>query len=286
MRWSDDTPQTIERPRGVEWLGAALRVVLFLLISGMALFLFGASRLVARFTGRKQAGGGIVRFWATLNLWCCGLTVEVEGETMRQGGALVANHVSWIDILTLHSVAELVFVSKAEVGTWPFIGFLARATNTVFIERRPNAARRQQAVLQQCMADGQRLCFFPEGTSTDGTLVLPFKSSLFGALHRQDERADIWVQPASVVYLPRKYLPRRFYSWWGDMEFGEHLLSVFGKSYGGRVRVVLHPPVKADSFPSRKQLAAHCEKIVRDGFHAILAQEGIETGVTSETPTE
>ncbi|MFV2003288.1 MAG: lysophospholipid acyltransferase family protein [Paracoccaceae bacterium] len=263
-----------------------VRALVFLLVSGINVFLFGALYLAERITGRKRSGSGIIRYWAWIGLWCCGLKLEVEGKPMPHGGAIVANHSTWIDIFTLHAVADLVFVSKAEVGSWPFIGFLARLTDTVFIERRQNAAKEQQEILKQRVASGDRLCIFPEGTSTDGTLVLRFKSSLFGALQVQIPGSDIRVQPASVVYLPRRDLPRRFYGWWGDMGFGEHLLSVFAKSRCGRVRVVLHPPVRADDFATRKLLAAHCEKVVREGFDAVLAQEGLETDVSISSAPE
>jgi lyso-ornithine lipid O-acyltransferase len=97
---------------------------------------------------------------------------------MQHKGALVANHASWLDIFTLNACDRIYFVSKSEVAGWPGIGWLARATGTVFINRQGREAQMQKLLFEARLRAGHRLLFFPEGTSTDGQRVLDFKSTL------------------------------------------------------------------------------------------------------------
>ncbi|MFQ5622116.1 MAG: lysophospholipid acyltransferase family protein [Paracoccaceae bacterium] len=272
MRWTRERPPEIPPLHGVEWVVAVVRVLAFLLVSLIIAILLVLARFTGRYTGRRRPGAGIIRFWGRFGLWCCGLTPEIRGEPMEHGGALVANHSTWIDILGLLAAAEVTFVSKAEVRTWPFIGPLARLGRTVFIERRQKAVRSEMALLSARIAAGDRMCFFPEGTSTDGSLVLDFRSSLFGAFHMPDHDTEIWVQPVSIGYAPPAGLPPDFYGWWGDMGFADNLLSVFGKSNGGRIRLSFHAPVKASDFTSRKTLARYCCEVVRRGHAETMAE--------------
>ena len=120
------------------------------------------------------------------------------------------------------------------------------------------------------LIQGHALCFFPEGTSTDGQRVLPFKSTLFASLHKFGAGRDIWVQPASVIYHPAPHLSDDFYGLWGDMAMLGHLTSVLARSRGGRAEIWLHDPVRTSDFPDRKALARHCERIIRAGVEARL----------------
>ena len=176
---------------------------------------------------------------------------------------MVANHSSWLDIFALNAEKRVYFVSKDEVASWPGIGWLAKATGTVFIRRDARQAAEQKRVFEELLSAGQKLLFFPEGTSTDGLRVLPFKPTLFAAFFAENLRDLLWVQPVTVVYhAPRGEEPR-FYGWWGDMDFGAHLLKTLGASPQGRVEVWWHDPVKVSDFADRKVLARHCEAAVR-----------------------
>jgi 1-acyl-sn-glycerol-3-phosphate acyltransferase len=111
--------------------------------------------------------------------WCMGLGRDVSGVPMRGEGAYVANHSSWLDILVLNASKRMYFVAKAEVAGWGGIGWLARGTGTVFVRRDRTEAARQAAMFERRLHAGHRLLFFPEGTSTDGLRVLPFRPTLF-----------------------------------------------------------------------------------------------------------
>jgi 1-acyl-sn-glycerol-3-phosphate acyltransferase len=186
---------------------------------------------------------------------------------MRRGGAFVANHSSWIDIVALQRAAAPFLVSKAEVRSWPGIGFIGWAIGTMFIDRRPAEAKRQEAALLARLVRGDRMAIFPEGTSSDGLRVLPFKSSLFGVFFAPDLGDGIAVQPVTIEYRPRPDLPAAFYGWWGEMDFAGHLRDVLARSTGGVVELTFHPPLPLADFADRKALAQAASEAVRAAFH-------------------
>lgn len=201
-------------------------------------------------------------------LWLMGLPLQVRGSPMRGQGAVVANHASWLDIFVLNASKRIYFVSKSEVAGWPGIGWLARATGTVFVVRDPRRAAEQTQIFQDRLLAGHKLLFFPEGTSTDGLRVLPFKPTLFQAFFAPELRDRLQVQPVTVIYHAPAGADARFYGWWGDMEFGTHLLSTLAAPRQGRVEVVYHLPLKVADFTDRKALAAAAEEAVR-GAHLL-----------------
>jgi len=199
-----------------------------------------------------------------------GIGYRVEGAPMREPGAVVANHSSWLDIFALNACQRIYFVSKAEVRDWPGIGWLARATGTVFIDRDRREAPRQVRLFEDRLRAGHRLVVFPEGTSTDGRQVLPFKPTLFAAFLAAPLRQKLWIQPVSVIYSAAPGDDPRRYGWWGDMAFGPHLLTVLAARRQGAVTVVFHPPLHVAAHPDRKVLARLAEVRVRDGVEARL----------------
>ncbi|KNG95016.1 acyl-phosphate glycerol 3-phosphate acyltransferase [Pseudaestuariivita atlantica] len=213
----------------------------------------------------------ITQFVCRTALWLFGLRLDIRGEPLDREGAMVANHSSWLDIFVLNAPTRLYFVSKAEVERWPGIGWLARATGTVFIRRNRSEAAAQTALFEDRLNAGHRLLFFPEGTSTDGERVLPFKPTLFQAFLGEPLRAHLVIQPVSVRFDAPEGVNPRIYGWWGDMEFGEHLLGMLALPRHGRVTVMYHDPVPAADFEDRKVLAATLEEQVRAG-HAALAE--------------
>lgn len=195
-----------------------------------------------------------------------GIRWRVQGRPMRRQGALVSNHASWLDIFVLNAAGPIYFVSKAEVAAWPGIGLLARATGTVFIERDRRQAKAQQAMLAGRLRAGHRLLFFPEGTSTDGLRVLPFKATLFEAFLGEGLADNLWVQPVSVAYRAPPGADTRLYGWWGDMDFAPHFLRVLACPGRGEVDVIFHEPLAVRAFAGRKDLARACEVAVREGL--------------------
>ena len=247
------------------WTLVALRLAFILLVVFAGLLLHLILRplewLVLRH--RRPVTSCVTQLVCIALLLVIGIRFSARGRPMRQRGAVVANHAGWLDILALNARARVFFVSKAEVAGWPGIGLLARLTGTVFIARRGSEAKKQQALFEQRLRLGHRLLFFPEGTSTDSLRVLPFKSSLFEAFYTHGLDRVLHIQPATVIWHAPKGADPRFYGWWGDMEFGAHMLQVLSKLRQGRVEVIWHPEVPVDAFADRKELALYCERVIR-----------------------
>lgn len=248
-----------------DWLRILFRgLTLALLVFGCLLILL-AVRLIER------PLHGVHRPWTPyITQFVCrnafrilGMRYISHGERMAHPGAVVANHSSWLDIFTLNAEKRVYFVSKAEVARWPAIGWLARATGTVFIKRDKREAAEQKRIFEERLTVGHKLLFFPEGTSTDGLRVLPFKPTLFAAFFSDALRDLLWVQPVTVTYHAPKGEEARFYGWWGDMDFGTHLLKTLASKRQGAVEVTWHPPVRVSDFKDRKEIARHTEDAVR-----------------------
>ncbi|WP_416915826.1 MAG: lysophospholipid acyltransferase family protein [Roseicyclus sp.] len=201
-----------------------------------------------------------------------GLGLVVRGAPMQGPGAYVANHVGWLDIFVLNASKRLYFVAKAEVAGWPGIGWLARGTGTVFIARDPKQAQAQTRLFEERLRAGHRLLFFPEGTSTDGRRILPFKPTLFQAFLSEGLRDLLQVQPVTLVYHAPEGEDPRFYGWWGDMPLAPAILSTLAAARQGRVEVIYHAPLRVADHPDRKRLSAAAEAMVREGFYAALAE--------------
>lgn len=152
-------------------------------------------------------------------------SVKISGE-IPKSGLLVANHLGYLDILTLSSVTPAIFVSKAEVRRWPVFGRLAAWGGTIFIQRgrrlHVGAVNRE---IQAALDDGALVAVFPEGTSSDGTDVLPFRASLLEpALRGGHEISVAWLH----YELPGGDA-RQEACYWGDHVFFPHLLNLLGK---------------------------------------------------------
>jgi len=193
------------------------------------------------------------------------LRVSVRGESIAAPGISVANHVSWLDVFVLNAAAPMTFVAKSEVRDWPGIGVLARAMGTVFIERRRGASKSQEALLSARMTATPRLMIFPEGTSTDGHRVLPFRSTIFAGLYAATAPEGLAVQPVTLRYRAPPGRDARFYGWWMPMGFGESLLQVLAQRPQGCVEVIWHAPILTAGL-DRKSLAQRAEAVVRTGL--------------------
>ncbi len=123
----------------------------------------------------------LVKRWSGRLLRILAVEARVEGEFGGHGGnvLVVANHISWLDIFVLNAVHPVRFVAKSELAKWPVVSQMIRGAGTVFIEReRRRDTHRVNHQMARVLAGGDVVAIFPEGTTTDGTDVLPFKSSL------------------------------------------------------------------------------------------------------------
>ncbi len=206
-------------------------------------------------------------YWASL-CRLLGLQVRVIGTPARRldGRPVVfaSNHSSWLDILTLGGVLEACFVAKAEVGTWPVIRTIARLGRTVFVSRRAANTPRERNAMRDRLDFGDNLILFPEGTSSDGSRVLPFRSVFFSVVEARENETRAGhprplIQPVSVVYdqlggLPMGRASRPVFAWYGDMDLASHFWRL-AQHRGLRATVLLHAPVDPAAYASRKELA-------------------------------
>lgn len=161
-------------PATTRIIGRAFCVLFF---SGLALFQIG---LMLPFVGRAERAAWLHR-WCRFACRVLGLRLTTKGQ-MPASGLLVCNHLSYLDIIALSSLRPCVFVAKHDVRGWPVFGWLARAAGTIFVERnRRLAAAKEVVKIFSAMESGLLVVLFPEGTSSDGARVLPFKSSLLQA---------------------------------------------------------------------------------------------------------
>jgi 1-acyl-sn-glycerol-3-phosphate acyltransferase len=210
--------------------------------------------------------------------WCCrllGFRVRTIGRPTTQRPVLVAaNHISYTDITILGSLIAGSFIAKSEVAHWPFFGWLARLQRTVFVDRRIRSTATQRDEISQRLAAGDALILFPEGTSSDGNRILPFKSALFGAAAQSGRIEPVVVQPVSLAYTRLDGIPigrayRPFVAWYGAMDLLTHLWGMIGL---GTVEVVVqfHPPTLLADCGSRKALAGYCFARVAGGMAGAL----------------
>ncbi|MCJ2035094.1 lysophospholipid acyltransferase family protein [Methylobacterium sp. J-068] len=220
-------------------------------------------------------------------LWLFGLRVTQSGTPPGPGepALVLSNHVSWLDILVLGSLRPLSFVAKSEIAGWPLVGTLARLQRTVFIDRarRADTANVNAAVARR-LAGGDLIVLFAEGTTGDGTRLLPFRSSLVGAaraaLAGEGGGPDrIRLQPLAITYPRRNGMPltradRPEVAWYGDMDLAPHLAAFLA---GGPldIHVAWGAPIAFEAGTDRKRATALAEASVR---------EAVQRGTTGRSP--
>jgi len=222
------------------------------------------------FAGGRMGRGKVVFariFWAGV-CRLLGLQVRLIGAPVPAGRPVlfVSNHSSWLDIPALGGRLEGCFIAKEQVGRWPLIATVARLGRTVFVSRKTTATARERGDLAARLAAGDNLFLFPEGTTSDGSRVMPFRSSFLALAEGPNPPA---IQPVSVVYDRLSFLPARrasqpLFAWFGDMDLASHVWRI-GRQRGMRVTIWLHEPLDATLFPDRKALTQAVWQIVADG---------------------
>jgi 1-acyl-sn-glycerol-3-phosphate acyltransferase len=193
----------------------------------------------------------VTHVWARAATRVIGMHVRLQGEPGREPCLVVANHLSYVDVVLLASVQRCSFVAKSEVARWPVLGWFARTMGTVFVERgEKRDLLRLAQDLRALLAAGRRVVLFPEGTSSGGEAVHPFHASLLA--------------PAVELGLPVRYAAIRYETppgeppaelavcWWGDMTFVRHFLSLL-RLPGFEAELFLGEEALLDS--DRKRLA-------------------------------
>lgn len=204
-----------------------------------------------RAAGRRW-NAGATRHWSRGLLVIFGVRLVIEGAPPPAPAYLVANHLSWLDILVLGSHLGPTFVSKHEIAGWPLLGHLARVTGTIFVDRgRRRDALRVLTEIDRAFADGARVLLFPEGTSSRGDAVQPLRPALLEWAVRREQPVHV-VALGYVTTDPDRPAAETV-CWWDDRPFAQHFLGVLALPSVEARLVHAEAPVLADS---RQRLAA------------------------------
>lgn len=214
------------------------------------------------------------RFWSRFTCWLLRIRVSASGAPFGACPTLlVANHVSYLDVVILGSFTDALFIAKSEVDGWPVFGFIARVTGTMFIKRHWRQALAQRDAMAERMRQGQSLVLFAEGTSSNGLGVKPFKSSLLSVAEPWVMDRPVAAQAVTVAYrrladgTPFGPANCDLYAWYDTMSFGPHLWQAL-KLPGLEVEVEFGEPVMSWQVASRKPLA----RAMQAGIAARLAE--------------
>ena len=204
-----------------------------------------------------------------------GITYTIKGipETTHQT-VFMSNHLSYLDIPLLGSFLPYSFLAKQEVEGWGLFGLLSKLQQTIFIVRRKTALVAAKNELAAFLESGRSMIVFPEGTSTSGLNVKPFKSSIFSIA---DTRPALWFQPVTIALRavngrrPRTQDEFNIYAWPLEMDTPLHIhLWQFAKTSGAELEIIFHPAIHARGH-DRKSLAKACHDSVSMGLQQALA---------------
>ncbi len=206
-------------------VGVRLLLVVLLTTTCFLLLVIGSLLASPWPRARVRWRGFVFKTWSRFLLAILGIDVETVGDPPDLPFFLVANHLSYIDIPVLASHVGVVFIAKSEIASWPFVGLVCKGANTIFINREVRRdIPRVMELIHRELDLGSAIVLFPEGTSSKGDSVLPFRASLLGA----PARSEMPVSYAALSYdIPEGDVPVHLaVCWWGGMPFGPHLLKL------------------------------------------------------------
>lgn len=209
-----------------------------------------------------------IQRWSSRLLKIFGIKLNVLNSHIlpKQPYLLAANHISWIDIHAINAFKPIRFVAKSEVASWPIFGWMAKQLGTVFIRRDSSRHARQVVGQIASVLKNESVCIFPEGTSTIGTHVLPFKSNLFeSAMEAKVEVYSLAIRYRSEV----TGLFSETTAFIGDMGLLESMSKIL-KDRKLIVELIFLPPSPILATPKdRKLLALHCQELIDHQLKAV-----------------
>jgi 1-acyl-sn-glycerol-3-phosphate acyltransferase len=210
----------------------------------------------------------LVRRWSRRLLAICRVDVQLQDLSSGQGAEralVISNHVSWLDIFVMNSHQPCHFVAKADIRSWPLIGWLCQMTGTIFIARgKQREVRRIYEGIVQQIAAGKRVAFFPEGTTAAQGTLLPFHANLFEAAIE----AKVAVQPYAVRYIDANGELHPAADFIGEMSFAESM-KVILQSGGMRAELVRLPALATEG-EHRRDLAIAARAAIARGLQMEL----------------
>lgn len=257
---------------------ATFKTIGFVVLTTVFYSLWVCARIcLAAFPNQKnRCRNWVFRNWARGMCALLGLRIDVNGSPPAQPFLMVSNHLSYVDVIVLAALVDGVFIAKSEVADWPILGRVVNGIGTIFINRQ-NARdlTRVSALIQSAIQRGQGVFLFPEGTSTRGAEVLPFKPGLLEAA----AQTEMPVHYASLSYrtLPNEQPAELSVCWWGEMSFLPHLWALFQLS---RIHCEITFGAEPIIEKNRKVLAERLHAAVQENFEPsrgpITVNEGMQ----------
>lgn len=212
-------------------------------------------------------GSPFPKLFLGLSARICGARVERIGTALRRDVVFLANHVSWLDILALAGASGTAFVAKAELARAPLVGWLCSLNRTVFVQRedRMNIAAQINEV-REALVDNWSITIFPEGTTTDGQSLLPFKSAMLKML--EPPPAGVMVQPVLIDY----GAVAEEIGWVGEEGGANNAKRILSRPGTFRLRLVFLAPFSPADTPGRKAIAARARAEIEAALLAALGK--------------
>ena len=229
------------------------------------LFVIPLCLLILISTKRQQEK--IIQFWCKRLLSIFEIKVEVKGISSylsnQKQYLMVANHISWMDIIVIQSIKPCIFVAKSDVASWPLFGWVAQMTGTIFIKRDKVSDIKKALKKMKRRLIKRSVCIFPEGTSTSGRYLLPFKSNLFQSSIDTNK---------SILPLCLRYEQNNSYSdkaaFVDDMSLVDSINKI-KQEKDMRVIVEVLQPIRPRY--NRKELASYTQEIIRKNLSQNLS---------------
>jgi len=215
----------------------------------------------------KKQQEKIIQFWCKRLLSIFEIKVEVQGLNNllfnQKQYLIVANHISWMDIIVIQSIKPSIFVAKSDVASWPLFGWVAQMTGTIFIKREKVSDIKKALKKMKRRLIKRSVCIFPEGTSTNGRYLLPFKSNLFQSSIDTNK---------SILPLFLRYKQKGMYSdkvaFIGDMSLVDSIMKI-KKEIDISVEVEVLQPIRPRG--NRKELAVYVQEILHKNLSQNLS---------------
>lgn len=198
-----------------------------------------------------------------------GIKVKIKGTRKTNVPLIIAaNHLSWLDIMVIGASFPCYFVAKSDIASWPIFGFLAKIQNTIFVNRKARGSEINSQVnaLSDALNKKKTIILFPEGTTSDGNKILPFKSALLAAAKESDTYTP-YIQPLCIRYnsvagMPTHRQQKPFIAWYGDMDLMPHVKEILAQS-PITVELKFGDSFLFSEFESRQQASKFLEENMR-----------------------
>ncbi|WP_374396539.1 lysophospholipid acyltransferase family protein [Sphingopyxis sp.] len=212
-------------------------------------------------------GSPFPKLFLFLAAWIVGARVTTYGTPLRRDVFFISNHVSWVDILALAGASGTAFVAKAELGRVPVIGWLCRLNRTVFVSREDRGGVADQInLLREALADNWSVTVFPEGTTTDGQSLLPFKTSMMQVL--DPPPPAVLVQPVMLDYGPIA----EWIGWIGVEQGIDNAKRILARPGTFRLHIHFLEPFHPRDFPGRKAITAEARRRIEAALVGALGK--------------